>query len=283
MFITSEPLRVAVFTCIAMLAFAGNSLLCRMALTDAALDPASFTIIRLVSGALTLAIIYSVKNGINLTGGSWTAATALFIYAAGFSFAYTGMNTGTGALLLFGAVQLTMIGFSLANKERFNIVQTIGFVVALSGLIILLLPSAISPAIVPSLLMLSAGVAWAVYTLMGRKSAKPLRVTTGNFWRALPLLIILLWWLPEDSVSSITSAGLMYAVLSGALASGAGYALWYSVLPHLQSSVAATIQLSVPVIAMLMGWVFLDELITAQMLIAGLATLGGIALVIRYK
>ncbi len=279
----SSSLRVGLFTSLAMLAFAANSLLCRMALAETSLDPATFTIIRLLSGALMLALICSMKSHFSLRYGSWPGAFALFVYAAGFSFAYTGMNTGTGALLLFGAVQLTMIAYSLWNNERFNRIQTLGFSLAIIGLVLLLLPSAVSPALLPALLMLSAGVAWAVYTLMGRGSKQPLLVTTGNFWRSLPLLIILLWWLPGEGWPKMSHEAVWYAVASGALASGAGYAIWYAVLPSLQSSVAATIQLSVPVLAMLMGWVFLAESITAQMILACIATLGGIALVIRYR
>ncbi|QPG06891.1 DMT family transporter [Salinimonas marina] len=279
----SSSLRVGLLTCLAMLAFAANSLLCRMALAQTSLDPATFTIIRLLSGALMLALICGIKNRFSLRYGSWPGAIALFVYAAGFSFAYTGMNTGTGALLLFGAVQLTMIAYSLWNNERFNLIQTLGFGLAIVGLVVLLLPSAVSPALVPAALMISAGIAWAVYTLMGRGSTQPLLVTTGNFWRSLPLLLLLWWWLPGEGGPAMNTAAISYAIASGALASGAGYAIWYAVLPSLQSSVAATIQLSVPVLAMLMGWAFLAESITGQMILACLATLGGIALVIRYR
>ncbi|AXR06791.1 DMT family transporter [Salinimonas sediminis] len=280
---SASPLKISMLTAVAMLAFAANSLLCRMALIETDLQPASFTVIRLCSGAAMLLLLCSLRAKPVITGGSWRGAAALFLYAAGFSFAYTGMNTGTGALLLFGSVQLTMLSYSYYQQERFNRWQLAGFGLAVAGLVLLLLPSAASPALIPAILMIMAGMAWAAYTLLGKGTNAPLIMTTGNFWRSLPMLILLVWWLPGENWQHLDPTGVVYAIASGALASGAGYAVWYAVLPFLAASVAATIQLSVPVLAMLMGWLFLAESITGQMALAGAATLGGIALVIRYR
>ena len=266
-------------TVFAMLAFAGNSLLCRLALKDTDIDAASFTVVRLASGALVLwlIVVYRRKDRTQ-SAGSWSSAIALFIYAAGFSYAYIGLTAGTGALLLFGAVQATMITYGLWTGERLTTRQTLGLLLALAGLLGLLLPGLSAPPLRGSLLMLLAGFAWGVYSLRGAGAGDPTAVTAGNFLRATPLAlglsIVTLPWI------SIDPDGLWYAVASGALASGMGYAIWYTALRGLRATSAATVQLSVPVIAALGGIPFLGEPVTVRLLLASLAVLGGIALVV---
>jgi drug/metabolite transporter (DMT)-like permease len=263
-----------------MIAFAGNSLLCRAALTQTTIDPASFTTIRLIAGALVLWLVVRMKNP-HAGKGNWLSACALFAYAAGFSFAYTRLSTATGALLLFSAVQTTMIGHGLWSGERLLKLQLIGLVLAFGGLVGLLLPGLSAPPLAGCVLMLSAGVAWGVYSLRGRGAGDPTQVTAGNFLRAVPIAAALsLLMLPY---TSLDNAGFWYAVASGALASGIGYAIWYTALPRLKATHAATVQLSVPVIAALAGIAFLGEPITLRLVLASVAILGGIALVIVEK
>ncbi len=270
--------RTLALTSLAMLAFASNSLLCRFALKHTGLDAASFTTIRLISGAVTLVFLTRVRRGPRVGGGSWRSALALFGYAAGFSLAYASLPAATGALLLFTAVQTTMIGYGIASGERLRGAQWLGLALAVSGLVGLLLPGLSAPPVQGSLLMLGAGAAWGVYSLRGRGSGDPLGVTAGNFVRAVPIAAVLsavLW-----RHSSIDRAGVPYAIASGALASGIGYAIWYTALPQLRATHAATVQLSVPVIAALGGIVFLGEPMTLRLGLAAAAILGGVALVI---
>ncbi|SDP68701.1 Threonine/homoserine efflux transporter RhtA [Rhodoferax sp. OV413] len=273
--------RTLVYTALAMLAFAGNSLLCRVALKHTSLDAASFTSIRLVSGALVLCLLVRMRRPGTPVGGNWLSAGALFAYAAGFSFAYLRLSAATGALLLFGAVQATMIGHGVWAGERLRPLQWAGLLVTLGGLVGLLLPGLSAPPLPSALLMLGAGVAWGMYSLRGKGAGDPLAVTAGNFLRAAPLALavsVLLY-----PAISLDSAGLRYAVASGALTSGIGYAIWYSALPQLPSTAAATVQLSVPVLAALGGIVFLGETASLRLLLASVAVLGGIALVIWQK
>ncbi|WP_269750715.1 DMT family transporter [Salinimonas iocasae] len=276
----STGIRVSFLTAVAMLAFAANSLLCRMALVSTSVSPATFSAVRLVSGAVFLALLISLTRQKQGMQGSWKGALYLFIYAAAFSFAYVAMNTGTGALLLFGAVQITMLIQALRKGETFSLPQWTGFSMAVAGLLILFLPGATVPPLIPALLMLCAGVAWGAYSLIGKSASRPLLMTTGNFVRCVPLSLLLL---PFGITDSFSANGIILAVLSGALASGAGYAIWYSALPALSASLAATVQLSVPVLAMIMGWLILDERLTAQMLIAAAVTLSGVGLVIYFR
>lgn len=273
--------RIISLTSLAMVAFAGNSLLCRQALKHTAIDPASFTAIRLVSGALMLWLLMGMKQSSPPGKGSWPSAFALFAYAAGFSFAYVSLSAGSGALLLFGAVQATMIGHGLWKGERLRAFQTLGVLLALGGLVGLLLPGLSAPPLLGAALMIAAGVAWGIYSLRGKGAGDPTRVTAGNFMRAVPITIILSLLMID--FASVDSAGFYYAVASGALASGLGYAIWYTVLPALKNTSAATVQLSVPVIAALGGIVFLGEPITLRLVLASVAILGGIALVIVQK
>lgn len=273
--------RTITLTSLAMIAFAGNSLLCRAALQHTAIDAASFTTIRLISGALMLWLVVLIRQGKYTGGGGWLSAFALFAYAAGFSFAYLSLSTATGALLLFGAVQATMIGYGIWVGERLLKPQIVGLVLALVGLTGLLLPGLSAPPLYGSVLMLGAGVAWGIYSLRGKGAGDPTKVTAGNFLRAVPIAAILS--IVTLKVSSLDFAGFGYAVSSGAFASGVGYAIWYTVLPALKATNAATVQLSVPVIAALGGVVILGEPITLRLVLASAAILGGIALVILEK
>jgi drug/metabolite transporter (DMT)-like permease len=265
-------------TLLAMTAFAGNSLLCRLALKHTSIDPASFTFVRITSGALTLWLITRVRTGADGAAGSWQSAFALFVYAAAFSFAYVTLSAATGALLLFGAVQATMIGYGLWSGERLRLRQSAGLICAFAGLAGLLLPGVSAPPALGCILMLSAGMAWGIYSLRGKGAGDPTRVTAGNFLRAVPVAAMLsaaaFPWI------SLDGPGICYAISSGAFASGAGYAIWYTALRGLKATSAASVQLSVPVIAAAGGIVFLGEAITLRLLIASIAILGGIALVI---
>ena len=262
-----------------MLAFAGNSLLCRFALRETAIDAASFTLFRIVAGALALWLIVKLRNNPRRGTGSWPSALALFAYAAAFSLAYLGLSAATGALLLFGAVQATMILWGLGQGERLRAWQMVGFTLALAGLVALVLPGVSAPPWRGSLLMVAAGVSWGIYSLRGKAAGDPARATAGNFLRAVPLALAFslaaLPWLQLDR------AGVCYAILSGALTSGVGYAIWYTALPNLPATSAATVQLSVPVLAAAGGILCLGEPLTFRFLGASLAVLGGIALVVR--
>ncbi len=273
--------RLVALTSLAMLAFACNSLLCRIALKHTSIDAATFTSIRLVSGAAVLWLIVRLRHGTPAGGGSWPSALALFVYAAGFSFAYVSLPAATGALLLFGAVQATMIGYGFWAGERLHGLQWAGLVLALAGLAGLLSPGLSAPPWPGSLLMLSAGVAWGVYSLRGRGAGDPTAVTAGNFLRAAPIAVGLS--LLTLGSATLDAAGVAYAFASGALASGLGYALWYTALPALRATSAATLQLSVPAIAAVGGIVFLDEALSLRLVLASAAILGGIALVILQK
>jgi drug/metabolite transporter (DMT)-like permease len=270
--------RAFILTALAMIAFAGNSLLCRLALKQTAIDAASFTLIRIVAGALCLGIIVQIRKGTLRNDGSWPSALALFGYAALFSFAYLRLTAGTGALLLFGAVQATMIVWALRKGERLRLGQTAGLFLALAGLVALVFPGLTAPPLGAAVLMLGAGIAWGIYSLRGRSAGDPLRATAGNFLRAVPLAVVLSLVVLRSA--NFDRAGILYAMASGALASGIGYAIWYTALPALKASGAATVQLSVPVLAAAGGIAFLGEPITLRFALASIAVLGGIALVI---
>lgn len=276
-----SKLRLLVLTSMAMTAFAGNSLLCRIALKHTSIDAGSFTTIRLISGALTLWLVVSMRRSAVHGSGNWPSAIALFAYAAGFSFAYVRLPAGTGALILFGAVQATMISHGIWAGERLRKPQILGLGLAFAGIVGLLMPGLSTPPIWSAMLMLGAGVSWGIYSLRGRGAGDPTRVTAGNFLRAAPIAAILslVMW----NRVALDAAGIWYAVASGALASGIGYAIWYTALPALKATQAATIQLSVPVIATVGAIVFLGEALTLRLVLASVAILGGIALVIREK
>jgi drug/metabolite transporter (DMT)-like permease len=270
--------RLIALTTLAMLAFAGNSLLCRVALRDTAIDAASFTSIRLVSGALILALIVRLQKGRPGSGGSWKAAACLFAYAAGFSFAYRQLSAATGALLLFGAVQIAMLSWGLAKGERLRPLQLAGLLVAIGGLVYMLLPGLAAPPIEGAAFMIAAGIAWAGYSLLGRGTSDPAAATAGNFLRAVPFAAALS--LAVASRTSVDHTGALYAVASGAVTSGLGYVVWYAVLPSFKAATAAVIQLSVPAIAALGGVILLAEPLSNRLMIASVTILGGIALTI---
>jgi drug/metabolite transporter (DMT)-like permease len=269
-----------------MIAFASNSLLCREALKETNIDAASFTFVRIFSGAATLWLIMKARKRPSSvaavydrrTNGNWISGFALFVYAAAFSFAYTNLSAGTGALLLFGAVQATMILWGVGKGERLRTIQIIGLLIAVIGLIVLVFPGLSAPPLIGSILMLSAGVAWGVYSLRGRTASDAIAATTGNFLRAVPFAaLVSLVMFREARVDSL---GLVYAVISGAITSGLGYVIWYAALSGLNAASAATVQLSVPVLAATGGILLLSEPITLRYVIASIATLGGILLVI---
>lgn len=265
-------------TLLAMIAFAGNSLLCRAALKGTAIDAASFTTLRLLSGALVLWLFLHLRKQPTTNTGNWFSAGALFVYAAAFSFAYISLTAATGALLLFGAVQVTMIGYGLWHGERLSPRQVTGIVFAIGGLVALLLPGASAPPLLGATLMLCSGIAWGLYSLRGKGTTDPIAITGGNFARTVPLALILS--LLALSEISADTEGVLYAILSGAVASGAGYAIWYTALRGLTATTAATVQLSVPVITAAGGIILLGESLSLHLLLSSIAILGGIALVV---
>jgi len=269
-------------TALAMLAFAANSLLCRLALQQGRIDPASFGAIRLASGALALLLVMRLQaargGAPSKLGADWTAAVMLFLYVAGFSFAYLLLPAGGGALILFGMVQLTMLAAGLMKGERFSTAGWLGLALAIAGLVLLLLPGVAAPSLAGAALMAVAGVAWGIYSLRGRGVPDPLAATGGNFIRATSLGIAL--WLAWAARSHLDAGGVALALASGAITSGLGYVVWYAALPRLAALQAASVQLSVPLIAALGGVLLLGEAFTARLALAGVAILGGIGLVL---
>src|SRR5438552_2988029 len=294
-----------------MIAFASNSLLCRAALKGSSIDPATFTFVRIFAGVIALWLLLKIKRLLRAEGtasplvesfpgsslvthvrrcssakaghpslrdGTWSSAFALFVYAACFSFAYVALSAGTGALLLFGAVQATMILWGLHKGERLDAIQIAGLVVAVTGLVILVFPGLSAPPLIGSMLMLGAGVAWGVYSLRGRGVQDPASVTAGNFVRAVPFSAVV--WIIFLPWAHVDLAGVSYAIISGAIASGLGYVIWYSALPGLKAASAATVQLNVPVLTATGGILLLGESITLRYVLASVAVLGGIALVV---
>ncbi|MDM0106837.1 DMT family transporter [Variovorax sp. J22R24] len=273
-------MKLLALTALAMLAFAGNSLLCRLALLHTGIDAATFTSVRLASGALVLWLIAVQRSGqgIKILGGGWPSAAALFVYAETFSFAYISLPAGTGALLLFAAVQISMIGWGLYRGERLSRWQVAGFTLAVGGLVFLLLPGLSAPPLHGALLMAASGVAWAVYSLRAKGAGDPTRATAGNFVRAAPLaLAVSAAMLPSMQWDL---AGIAYGLASGILSSGIGYVIWYAALRELKVTSAATVQLSVPVIAAFGGVLVLDESVSLRLVVASVAVLGGVAVVL---
>jgi drug/metabolite transporter (DMT)-like permease len=275
----TQPLaKTLILTALAMIAFAANSLLCRMALVGPVIDPSSFTTLRLAAGATMLALIVRAQPATSVPAhGDWIAAAMLFLYAIAFSFAYLWLSAGTGALILFGAVQLTMFAVGLRGGEHFAPLSWAGFIAAVLGLAYLVSPGITAPNPIGAALMAAAGVAWGVYSLRGRGVADPLRATAGNFLRSLPFTLIVSAVLVDGLHAS--ARGVALAIASGALTSGVGYVIWYAALRGLNATRAATVQLSVPVIAALGGTLLLSEPITLRLALSSAAVLGGIALV----
>ena len=281
-------LRLYFIILLSLFAFAANSVLCRLALADGLIDPASFTMWRLLSGAATLALLcffrfFKTKNtSIKMIWleGSWLSALSLFIYAMGFSYAYVTLETGIGALILFGAVQLTLILFAVWAGQKLAVMEWFGLLVAFAGFAYLVFPTLSSPSLVGFILMTLAGIAWGLYTWRGKISSKPLFATTSNFVRTIPMLLIALAFINTEGLKSASTEGIVLAVISGAFMSGLGYALWYAVLPHLSASLAAVLQLLVPVIATIGGVIFANESVTLHLILATSGVLGGVLLVV---
>ncbi|HZD52740.1 MAG TPA: DMT family transporter [Woeseiaceae bacterium] len=261
-----------------MIAFAGNSILCRLALKQQAIDPASFTAIRLIAGALTLVLIVQLvhRRERNRSGGGWLSALALFLYAVFFSFAYVDLDAASGALILFGFVQATMIGAALAAGDRPGPFEWGGWLAAASGLVLLLLPGARAPSPAGAALMATAGVAWGVYSIRGRRESRPLTATAGNFTRSLvfvlPVLVL------ARGALHTSPSGAVLAAVSGAVTSGIGYVLWYAALSFLTAMQAALVQLSAPALAAAGGVLLLSEPLSPRLVVCGSMILGGIAL-----
>ncbi|NRA54203.1 MAG: DMT family transporter [Gammaproteobacteria bacterium] len=300
----TEQYKVPICASLALLAFAGNSILCRLALGQNTIDAASFTIIRLLSGSLMLALLLlftrgnraQLKTGVDTnistntssthtssakSKGSWLAALMLFVYATAFSYGYISLDTGTGALILFGAVQLTMILFSVFSGQKLQLGQWAGLVCAFAGFIYLVADSLATPSLLGFMLMTISGIGWAIYTLLGKGSSNPLADTSYNFILTTPLVLLLLLWLYPAGYWSVN--GVLLAVISGTLTSGLGYALWYVALGGLAITQAAVIQLLVPIIAAIGGVIFAGEALSLRLVISSLLVLGGIALVIFAK
>ncbi len=288
-------MKTTILTLLAMLAFAGNSILCRLALVDGAIDAGSFTLVRLLSGIIALfallvfgRLLVSADKPADRSGttrGSWVGGVSLFVYAAFFSYAYINLSTATGALVLFGTVQISLVLYSFYKGQGLAIWQWLGFAVACLGLAYLLWPELSTPSLLGLLLMIIAGVAWAVYTVKGQGSLAPLADTAHNFLKTTPLLVFLFGFIAAGMLAepTISSRGLLLAVASGAITSGAGYALWYAALKGLTTTTAAVSQLSVPVFAAGFGLLFAAEPVTERLMLSGLMVLGGILCVILLK
>jgi len=274
-------LRISLLTSVAMLAFAGNSLLCRLALKETGIDAASFTTVRILSGGVALLVIAGMQGSLRRMTGDWLTACGLFLYAACFSFAYASLPTGTGALLLFGAVQASMLGYGLWRGERMVLRRVAGLLGAFAGTVGLMLPGLSAPPLAGAALMIVSGVAWGFFSIRGKGSGDPVLVITGSFVRAAPFAILL-------SIAMLASAswpptGIGYAILSGALTSGVGYIVWYSVLRSLTVTAAATVQLTVPMIAAAGGILLLDEPVSLRLVLASIAIVGGVAFALTGK
>ncbi|WP_233863332.1 DMT family transporter [Paraburkholderia adhaesiva] len=277
-------LQTTALTTVAMLAFAANSLLCRLAMQRGEIDPVSFGGIRLLSGAITLAVIVRFRTERPAAANAdWLAAAMLFSYVAFFSFAYLTLSAGTGALILFGAVQLTMFSVGLRSGEKFGSVAWLGLALAVAGLIYLVSPGIAAPPLVGAASMAIGGVSWGVYSLRGRGVADPLAATAGNFARAAPLALLLSVLFIANARAHANETGVTLAIVSGALTSGMGYVIWYAAMSKLTPMRAATVQLSVPLIAAFGGVVFLSEAITPRLVAASAFILGGIAMVLSSR
>jgi len=268
---------------LAMLAFASNSLLCRAALSENLSDAASFTTLRVAAGALALAALARRRAAVGHRDGGWVPAVALFAYALGFSIAYLRIPAGTGALLLFAAVQVTMMGRGIVSGERPSLREWLGLSLSLAGLVVLTRPGLARPDPLGAGLMLLAGVAWGVYSLRGRGAGDPLHANAANFARAVPLALAVSVGAIALASMRLTPLGALLALSSGAIASGLGYAIWYAALRGLTATQAAIVQLSVPPLAAAGGVLLLGEALTARLLLAGATILGGIALAVTSR
>lgn len=286
----NNKLKIITSTVFALLAFAANSVLCRLALGDNTIDATSFTVIRLFSGIIILFVMLALTSKVSKENpsdkatsndkvkGSWLAASMLFIYAVAFSFGYVSLDTGTGALILFGSVQITMIIASVIMGNKLHLSEWLGLSLAFSGFVYLILPNLTTPSLMGFILMSVSGMAWGIYTLLGRASTSPLNDTAYNFLRTSPFILVLIVFGLDHA--HITSMGIVLAVLSGAIASGLGYFIWYIALNGLSVTQAAVVQLFVPIIAAIGGVILTSELITLRLVESSALVLGGILMVI---
>src|SRR4030095_13201411 len=266
-------------TAMAMVAFAANSVLCRMALREAAIDPATFSVVRFLSGAMMLvAVAFRWQQSSSLQAGSWQAALVLALYALPFAFSYTQLSAGTGALIMFGCVQVVMIVAALGSGERPHAMQWTGLGLALAGLVTLVFPGLTAPSPIAAALMTIAGVSWGLYTLLGRAASNPLLQTTGNFVRAVPLIALSSVAVPLRM--HVEPRGVVLAVASGVFATGLGYVAWYAALRSLSAMRASVVQLAVPLLAAIGGVLLLTETITLRLVVSTVLVLGGIAMAI---
>jgi len=266
-------------TAMAMVAFAANSVLCRMALREAAIDPATFSVVRFLSGAVMLvAVALGWQRSSSLQAGSWKAAMVLALYALPFAFSYTELSAGTGALIMFGCVQVVMIVAALGSGERPHAMQWTGLGLALAGLVTLVFPGLTAPSPIAAALMTIAGVSWGLYTLLGRAASNPLLQTTGNFVRAVPLIALSSVVVPPRI--HVEPRGVVLAVASGVFATGLGYVAWYAALRGLSAMRASVVQLAVPLLAAIGGVLLLTETITLRLVVSTVLVLGGIAMAI---
>lgn len=303
-------MKAVLYTITALIAFAANSLLCRMALSESYIDPWNFTIIRLLGGAICLAIIMSahthklkhnhaannntntetitilkdpiLQDPILRDKGSWLSSISLVVYALCFSLAYVELDTGTGALILFAAVQFTMIGWGIYQKEQLSALQWAALFIAFAGFVYLMLPSAAVPSLFGAIIMATSGIAWGIYSVRGKACVSPLRATGFNFIRSLvavPLLLLA----GTSYLAEISIEGIMLAAVSGAITSGIGYSLWYVAMPLLKSTQAAVVQFCVPILAAMAGVLFLSETLTLRFVIASVIILGAVMVFVLNK
>jgi len=279
----NNKLYIILLTAFALVAFAANSIICRMALGGTAIDPASFTTIRLASGAMVLWVIVRLSSGgkAGSHSGSWWSAAMLFLYAAAFSFAYVSLNAGVGALILFGSVQATMITAGLIKGERPPALAWCGLIMALTGLVYLVFPGLAAPSFSGAALMALAGFAWGVYSLRGLGSTNPVAITQGNFLRSVPMTAVVS--LIMLSSFELSMEGILLAALSGGLTSGIGYVVWYAALRYHSATRAAMLQLLVPIIAAVGGVLLLSEVVTLRLLLSGILIIGGVGLTLKAK
>ena len=291
-----SPYKTFLLTSFALIAFAANSVFCRLALGEDQVDAGSFTVIRLLSGSIFLALFLCIKHYLidskkskkhvinerpskQKSRGSWLNATWLFVYAMTFSYAYIQLDTATGALVLFATVQVTMLLTRVLKGHFLSRAELLGLILAVAGFVYLLAPQISSPSVIAFVLMCISGISWAFYTLAGKKSVDPTSDTIFNFFRTLPFIILFAAINIEHTF--LTMEGVLYAILSGVLASALGYLLWYQALTALRHNVAAVVQLLVPVLAAIAGFIFLGESVSSVFIISSLIILSGILLVIK--
>ena len=280
---TSSSMKIFILTSLALIAFAANSVLCRLALGNNVIDATSFTIIRLLAGAIVLfcILIFSKEKTTTMSKGNLLSSVMLFLYAITFSFAYLSLDTGTGALILFGAVQITIIIHTILSGNKLRPLEWLGVIISFLGFIYLISPGVSSPSITGFILMTIAGISWGIYTIKGQTSKNPLMDTTYNFIKTLPFITIL--YIATMTKSNYSTEGILLAIISGAVTSGIGYTIWYMAIRGLSSIQSAVLQLLVPVIAAFGGVIFISEIITVRLTISSILILGGVLIITLYK